>query len=287
VLKIPSLRIAEATAEALQPWKIPPSCLQVWRDADGVDRAHCFVLQGRHWIHVPGVANFSFSIPADVVTAIPRFAIPTAQVHETYRRSVLPLVLQAAGTEILHASGVRASEGVVAFCGVSGVGKSTIALALSRRGVPLWADDALAVDTAGSSICSTPLPFEMRLRPQAAAFFGSPSPHGSGAERTASSNAEDKEGVPLVAVCVLERLGTGSCGVEVERLRPSAALPRLLAHAYCFSLKESGSKRRMIQHYVDLSARQPVIEVRFQPALERLPAILDAIERAVIAIPSH
>jgi hypothetical protein len=37
----------------------------------------------------------------------------------------------------------------------------------------------------------------------------------------------------------------------------------------------------MLLAYLDLVARVPVLEVRFRPGLERLPALLDAIEEAV------
>jgi hypothetical protein len=67
--------------------------------------------------------------------------------------------------------------------------------------------------------------------------------------------------------------------VRIERLRPSAALPALLAHAYCFSLEDPGLKRAMVQHYIELAARVPVFALRFQPRFELLPLILDEIER--------
>lgn len=46
----------------------------------------------------------------------------------------------------LHASAVLTREGVVAFLGPKGVGKSTLAAALVRAGAPLVTDDTLPVD---------------------------------------------------------------------------------------------------------------------------------------------
>jgi hypothetical protein len=196
-------------------------------------------------------------------------------IEETYRRWVLPMVLQACGTEVLHASAVQ-TGGVVALCGTSGVGKSTIAFAMSRREHRLCADDAVAIDLSGPSVVALPLPFEMRLRPRAAAFFGV-EPQTAGA---ASAGAMDQAGpAPLAVLCVLSRAEEQGCDVRMERLRPSAALPALLAHAYCFSLEDRGLKRAMVLHYMDLAARVPVFALRFQPGLELLSLILDAIEQ--------
>jgi putative ribosome biogenesis GTPase RsgA len=98
---------------------------------------------------VPGVATFGFAIPTESVTAVPHPPARPELIRVTYERAVLPRVLQAGGAEVLHASAVYVRDGVVALCGDSGVGKSTTAMALSRRGHPLWADDVVALDMTG------------------------------------------------------------------------------------------------------------------------------------------
>jgi hypothetical protein len=225
------------------------------------------------------VASFQFGAPADTVTAWPHRAVRREAIAETYYRSVLPIVLQACGTEVLHASAVQAG-GVVALCGTSGTGKSSIAFGLSRRGHRLWADDAVAFDLSGPSVVALPLPFEMRLRPRAAAFFGVEAEAAGAASSGGPLQQVALDPVPLAALCVLsrgeeERRGRG---VKIERLRPPAGLAALLAHAYCFSLEED-LKRSMVQHYMELAARVPVFALRFRPGLELLPLILDEIEQ--------
>jgi hypothetical protein len=58
-------------------------------------------------------------------------------------RGVLPRILHLRGTTCLHASAVAIAGGVVAFCGPSGTGKSTLAAAMACRGFPLVSDDVL------------------------------------------------------------------------------------------------------------------------------------------------
>jgi len=239
--------------------------------------ATCHTIDGQHRVDVAGVGSFHFDALAATVTAHPRASIPCAVIQETYDRSVLPIVLQARETEVLHASAVRL-RGVVAFCGASGIGKSTLAFALSRRGHPLWADDAVAVGFPDSAAVAFPMSFEIRLRARAAAFFR------VGRLPAAASlpGPPDGSAAPLGAVCVLSRGEENAHddrGVCLERLGPSEALPALLAHAYCFSLEDTDRKRRMVERYMLLAARVPVFALRFQPRFELLPRILDEVER--------
>jgi hypothetical protein len=262
----------------------PGSSVQVWRDEQGTMLASCHAVGGQHRVEMAGVGRFHFDALADTVTAHPRTGVPCALVEEAYYRSVLPIVLQARGTEVLHASAVRAG-GVVAFCGASGVGKSTLAFALSRRGHQLWSDDALAIGLRGPSAVAFPLPFEMRLRPRAAAFFGLERLTAAAGSFRAPWDPGDQSAAPLAALFVLSRLEEepDDRRVSIERLRPPAALPALLAQAYCFSLEDTALKRRMVEAYVALAARVPVFTLRFQPRFESLPRVLDQVERVVRA----
>jgi hypothetical protein len=272
----PSLAIEVGADGPREP--IGPGCsqLQVWPHRGAA--AYCFERFGRYWIDIPGVASFGFAIPTEFVTAIPHPPARPGLIRVTYERSVLPLVLQAGGAEVLHASAVYMRDGVVALCGSSGVGKSTTAMALGRRGHPLWADDVVALDMTGRHPEVMPLSFELRLRTEAASLFGEkpgaiqrlcPSgPRGNGAE---------PESARLLALCVLSRADERE-SIVVERLG-AAAVPALLTHAYCFSLQQPVFKRRMVQHYLELAASIPVFVIHFRPGLERLSAVADVIEQ--------
>lgn len=59
---------------------------------------------------------------------------------------VLPAAALLQGLEVMHASAVEIAGGAVAFHGVSGAGKTSVALSLALRGAALIADDVLAVE---------------------------------------------------------------------------------------------------------------------------------------------
>jgi hypothetical protein len=248
----------------------------VCRDAQGGVFAYCRILNGRPRVDVPGLATFCYEGDPEQVRALPHRPLRPDLVLDTYHRRVLPMMLPALGTEVLHASAVIAPGGVAAFCGVSGTGKSTVAMGLARRGLAIWADDAVAIDTSGPRPRTIPLPFEVRLRPASARFFGA----GGGLAACARVAPASAGPLPLAVICVLRRTPAAT-GVAVERLDAASACVAALAHAYCFSLEDRQQKRRMIMHYLQLTGRVPTYEICFRPGLEHLSILLDALEAVV------
>ena len=145
--------------------------VQVWHENNGSVCAYGYTASEQHWMHFPGVASYCFSSHSDEVIA---FAEPSARLdwlRDTFYRSVLPMALQVFGKEVLHASAVETTYGAIAFCAISESGKSTIAYGLSRRGHPLWADDAVVFEISDREVWSHPMPFEIRLRAASAQYF--------------------------------------------------------------------------------------------------------------------
>jgi hypothetical protein len=253
---------------------------EVWRDSDGTVYAYAESLGGEYWMHLPGLASFRFSSRGDEIAATVASAAREELVLDAYRRRVLPMALQVCGREVMHASAVRSPAGVTALCADSETGKSTIAFGLSGRGYPLWADDLVAFDISEHVGRAISLPFNMRLRPSAAALFDldtTQSPIATGDD----DSPPGKETAPLLAVCVLRREDAGAAPVAVRRLSLAEAFAAVLAHAWSFGLEEGERKRRMIHNYLDLAAGTPMFDICFQPGLPNLPAILDALEQVM------
>jgi hypothetical protein len=268
------LKLIIADPEAMPPPALNPRA-EVWRDNDGAVCAYGQVLGEEYWMHLPRLASFRLSPVADEVTAVVPSGTSQELVFDAYRRSVLPMALQVRGREVLHASAVRTPQGVLALCGISETGKSTIAFGLSLRGHQLWADDAVAFEISSGEATVHSLPFEIRLRPAPARWF----------EVDAVSPPKDlpfrAETAPLAAVCVLRRNDGAGSPVAVRRLSSAGAFAAVLAYAYCFTLQDLERKRRMMSHYLGLVATVPILDVCFETGLANVPAILDAIEQAL------
>lgn len=250
--------------------------LEVWRENDGTICAYGYSQADQHTMIMPGQASFVFATHAEEVMAIPTLSASREQLEDTFYRNILPMVLQVSGQEVLHASAIRIGGGVLGLCAISETGKSTIAYAFGQRGYTQWADDALVVDLSKDRVNTKPLPFCIRLRPASAAHF-------SYQTKRSFQQHEVTESVPLTAFCVLQRI-PGEYDrpiVQTECLSTRQALPELLKHAYCFSLRDTERKRRMLQNYLRLVQEIPVFSVGFSTGLHGLDILLDTIEDAI------
>jgi hypothetical protein len=276
-----SLQEVPVTALSLPEWTDPR--VQVWQTSGGAVSAYGYSDGRTHWLYLPDLAVFSFQHDSREVKT---FALRPYQdniIHDVYYRTVLPLALQALGTEVLHASAVRTQQGVVAFCAASGTGKSTLACALNIRGYASWADDAVAFALTSEQVVGFLLPFSVHLRPESETFFDRNLHRRGGQEPVDNHGALRPESVRLAAVFVLQRSAAkGEQGkIEAQRFTPALALPATLAHAYCFSLDDQERKRRMLESYFALVSQVPVFELRFPSCLDQLPQVVRCIEETL------
>src|SRR5262245_43085272 len=134
-------RIVRAAADAVRVPDVSDPSVHVWGDRHGGVRAYSHTVGGRCWMHLSGIASYSFDSLRNEVEAHPQGNVSDRLVCDVYRRTIVPMILQVHGYEVLHASAILLQQTVVAFCGISETGKSTLAYGLSRdHGCRLWAD---------------------------------------------------------------------------------------------------------------------------------------------------
>jgi hypothetical protein len=245
--------------------------VEVWRDTNGEVAAYGGHAWDGHWLRVPGVAEFRIKPDDETVDASVEAGVSGGLVEDTFRRVVLPLALQVRGDEVLHASAALSAVGVVAFCGVSGTGKSTLAYALRTHGFRTFADDALVVHSSATGVNVAPLPFLLSLRDPAATFLSArPGLHEPGPL---------PESAPLLMLWVLERAPVET--PSIVHLGAAEAFTAVLQHAYCFTLADRDRTHAMVDAYLNLVSRVPVLRLRFSPSLASLPSLVAEIENAV------
>lgn len=236
-----------------------------WETNAGVELAG-YRSGGFGWLVLPGVAAFRFDAEGAVVASPAGGS--QAEVRDVWLRSVLPLVVQARGTQVLHASAVAGPDRrIIALCGVSTAGKSTLAAALAERGHELVADDALPFTVEGDAVLAHPLPFALRLR----------EPVALDARLVRSRETGAAEG-PLAAVVLLE---PGPVGPALEPVPAADAVGALMPHAYCFALDEG--KEALVGAYTALAAAIPVRRLRYVQEPERLAGAVGALEELIRA----
>jgi hypothetical protein len=130
----------------------------------------------------------------------------TAAVRADLLGRVLAMAAHGDGAFVLHASAVTIDGGVIAFLGPKQAGKSTLAMALLRRGARLVTDDTLAVRFAPDGPVAAPGVQRVRLWPDSVRAIGATAAFAVGAKPTIDGlGADSLENAvrPLVACYVL------------------------------------------------------------------------------------
>jgi hypothetical protein len=135
-----------------------PEGAQVVSDERGLDGEVIFQIEaadGAYRFHGPA---YGCSVLSGEATAVE--GAPGEEGFGGWQRllvaQVLPFAAALRGLEVLHAGAVVVGGIGVALSGPTGSGKTSLALALRRRGAELLADDVLAVERAGEGLLAHP-----------------------------------------------------------------------------------------------------------------------------------
>jgi hypothetical protein len=193
----------------------------------------------------------------------------------------LGVILQQRRMLVLHASCVVFGDSAVAFAGVCGAGKSTLAAASCQKGARLLADDVLAVSVANDG-AATALPGFARIKmlPDSSLRF-SPSaaqgaqPIGDFGKFLHDATAQfTPGGVPLRRVYLIE--SGDSVGINVLALRD--AFPVLTRHTYGRALLPHLKLEGLhLQQCCHLIRSRAVRQLRRPRDFDRLSEIVDAV----------
>jgi len=199
---------------------------------------------------------------------------------------ILGFVLRLRGAICLHASAAILRERAVALAGPPGIGKSTAAAALARRGLPVLTDDILALRPKPPTVWALPGYSRLNLWPDSVrALFGKPD-HLPPITPTWEKRFLDLRGlgyqfhsemVRLGAIYVLE--GGVDCGrnptVEAHPFRRS--LMSLVANTYANHLLDRGARGREFAELGAVVENVPVRCVRFSADPESRAGIPEAV----------
>jgi hypothetical protein len=193
----------------------------------------------------------------------------------------LGLLLHQRGLLVLHASAVVLGDGVVAFLGRSGQGKSTTAAALHVRGCGVIADDVVAVDlTAPGGPVVRPGYPQLKLWPDAVTALGERPDALSRVvareeKRARAVTAPPEASWPLHRVYVL----TDDEALALDPLAGHAAVFELVQHSYIApALPRLGSAHDLTQ-CIRLATTVPVRRLRRPRSLAGLDRLATLVER--------
>lgn len=175
---------------------------------------------------------------------------------------VLPLAAALAGRELFHASAVALNGFALAFVGLAGAGKSSVAAHLVARGSSLVTDDVLAVEPRDSGVLVFPGTSFAGLDTRELAAMSSAGRARLGARLGRSDKAylaaPVAEGpLSLRALYFLSR-GTRR-SISIDQASPSPS--RLLGSGFITYLRSSGHLVRHLDVCARIAAEVPTVEV--------------------------
>jgi hypothetical protein len=180
-------------------------------------------------VRVPGVAVFAVEEGARVLYE-PAIGSHPGEIDAWLHATVTALLLAQQGRFALHATAVRIDGTDVAIAGGRGTGKTTTALALSRRGHGLLCDDVLPLEPGSGHTQHVPSLRPVRVAPDTASALG--------LEVSGRRARAGKLALPC-ALAAPSRLDAivvmrPSDGASVERhgVSRAAALPLIFRQAY-------------------------------------------------------
>lgn len=218
--------------------------LEPWRDANGTICARVFRAEPGYLIQWDDASLFSFHPGQPTVRVWPTSISAAQAVADHFSRRIQPLLLQATGHLVLHASAASAGRTVIAFAGRSGTGKSTLAARLRASGCTQWADDAVVLDATAQPADVIALPF-------------------SSATEGGDDAARPGQRAALGAILLMTRQPGAPAAGRIEPVNDASALTSVLAHAQIF---EPTRGVRLIDDYATLLSSVPVFRMVFDHA---------------------
>lgn len=154
---------------------------------------------------------------------------------------VMGFVLRRRNITCLHASGVEIRGRAVCFCGDAGYGKSTMAAALALRGLPVLAEDIVALEESGGQfhavpgyprVCLWPESVSMLLGRADALPQLTPVWEKRYLELDGQGAKFSRTELPLGVVYVFTPRSSDESAPRIEKLSPREALLELVQNTY-------------------------------------------------------
>ena len=198
---------------------------------------------------------------------------------------ILSFVLQNRGIYTLHAAAVNCDGRAIAFLGMNGYGKTTLAYSFLKEGASLITDDVLPIVQYKSGIFALPACPSMNLWAETLSAFSAIKKRKREAregKHRYSAQILDvrfcRSKVPLRAIYLLEPTAKeASKEVEITPVSRAQAMIDLLAYTRANSMIGLLEQKELIKTYATLLEKVPVRRLRYSRGFEFLPQIYNAI----------
>lgn len=192
---------------------------------------------------------------------------------------VIATLLFLRGFLVLHASAVKMDDYAVAFLGYSGIGKSTLAMAMNNQGYPLITDDILVIQTDEDKSLVLPGLPQTKLSSEMISIMWNNQEIPKiilGPEERFHCTTPNfySEILPLKRVYIIEE----DVNSYIENPMPQEALMELIHNSYCFILFQNKDKLLNFKQCSKLMDDVKIRSLKVNKSLEGLSELVEKIE---------
>ena len=261
----------------------PRHWLNHWYLHDGSIWLSFAKIEGGYLLRFPVYADFIVSKDGRNVSCVLRQNCPQETMRHLLLNQVIPIVLSHLGKLVLHASACRTQQGVMAFMGMTGMGKSTLAASFGLKGFAVLSDDCLLVQARGDQVTSIPSYGGLRLWPESvAALFEQepelqPMAHYTDKKRVLFDQVVGVTSLSLKAVYVLAQPENVANEVIITRLSPREALFEIVKHTFQLDVTDHEKLGQAFKRYEWLAKSVPFFTLTYPRDHAVLPSVNAAI----------
>jgi hypothetical protein len=285
----PNIRVR---VERAMPGRASPSnWFMVFALPTGAPGLACAKEPGGYWLRFPELADFRVDARGREIVCEAPEGIPHATIRHLLLDQVIPRTLSLLGVYALHATAVLTPQGVCAFAGLTGAGKSTLAASFHLAGYPVLSDDCLVLQEEDDAIVVTPAYPGVRLWDDAAAALCGdregllPVTHSSSKLRLlADSRQESYSSERKVLARIYNLVDAPETEEEsvaegriVEAIPGGEAFMSLVTSVFRLDITDRGLLARQFDFFERVASLVPIRRLHVSPEFSALPALREAI----------
>lgn len=269
---------------------IPPASAFPGHAWESLDRLHLRTPSGDHYLFWPQVGR-AYVADGQLIALSPNPEVSEDVLRLHILGSAMGILLYQRGLLPIHASAVQVGDHAVAFMGMWGAGKSTMAAAMHVQGYPLLTDDIVAISLNGPSPTIAAGFPQMKLWPDTVTIFGdeptalAPVLPDEEKRKKTLTDAASPQKLPLRSIYLLE----DGPSPQIEQLPAKMAFFELLTNWYGArfgaDFLNNMERKELFSQTSQLVQRIPLFALIRPNALEQLPALVQMIAQHSMSLP--
>lgn len=199
--------------------------------------------------------------------------------------NAIPIALHQRRRLILHANAVNVEGGAVVFLGSSGIGKSTISLALHDKGYCLISDDVLSIEVKDYNITIFPSFPRIKLWPDVITEYINENPElapqlfSNTDKRSYMVKTDFDLPLPLKAIYIMELANN----TNIENINSEDSVMGLIKNSYLYGFFENDDVAQNLRDCAKIVNHIPVKKLRIQHSFDNIPQIVKIVEKDILS----